>query len=232
MESGWGCRGIGGWNADTVCVVVAVAADGGRLIQYDVATVCDVVVAPIVGRANRGPVSHTVQEITVFPLEFESNCNYIELVTQYWNGGRAQRTGVRTDRRSVATTTIAMPPNCVSCSSLTALPPEDVTSGARVRRCGGRDGRFRFAQARARQAWCSTHLFATPWRARSWVGRSLISNTPGGDRTGRFCRSSAIQSRASRGLYHDNKLFRDNSNSNNGDTIPWAIRYFRASVTI
>ena len=95
-----------------------------------------------------------------------------------------------------------------------------------------RDGRFRFAQARARQAWCSTHLFATPWRARSWVDRSLISNTPGGDRTGRFCRSSAIQSRASRGLYHDNKLFRDNSNSNNGDTIPWAIRYFRASVTI
>ena len=65
--------------------MVAVATDRGRLIQYDVATVCDVVVAPIVGSANRGPVSHTVEEITVSLLEFESNCNHIGLVTQHWN---------------------------------------------------------------------------------------------------------------------------------------------------
>lgn len=37
--------------------------------------------APIVGRADSGPVSHTVEEITVSPLEFEGNCNHIGLAT-------------------------------------------------------------------------------------------------------------------------------------------------------
>ncbi len=98
-----------------------------------------------------------------------------------WLNARRDTRSPRSERASVVQKKWCARRRCVdyvSCSSLAALSLESVTSGARVRRGGGRNDRLCFAQARSRQARCSTHSLATPRGARPRCTRAALGSKP------------------------------------------------------